>query len=104
VSGFQSVTAGATTFRWILIDDETRRIGMLLVTEPRQGTQAVQDMTELTNMLTAAGLEPEFEAQNVRMNRAASPPSVTVSWVGTVNDLIKAQAVLERMADHWRIG
>ena len=103
MSGFQSVTAGATTFRWIVIDDETRRIGMLLITDPSQGPQAVQDMTELTDMLTAAGLEPEFEAQHVRMNRNGTP-TVLVSWVGTVNDLTKAQEVLERMTDHWRIG
>jgi len=54
-------------------------------------------------MLTAAGLEPEFEAQHVRMNRNGTP-TVLVSWVGTVNDLTKAQEVLERMTDHWRIG
>lgn len=98
-----SVTAGTTTFQWLLVDEDTQRIGLLLRTDPSHGTEAVRDMTTLVEMLTAAELEPEFEAQHVRLDKNGAP-TVTVTWIGQVNNLEDARTVLVRMSDNWRVG
>jgi len=101
--GYASARVGPTTFSWLLIDEDQRRIGLRLSTVPEEGQYLSGDMAVLVDMLTEAGLEPEFEAQNMRLNRNGTP-SVTVTWLGAVNDLTVAQQVLGRMTEIWQLA
>lgn len=100
MSEYASASVDGTTFSWLFIDSETRRIGMRLSTAPDKGEHLIGDMSVLVDMLTEAGLAPEFEAQHVKLNRNGTP-SVTVTWLGTVNNLGQAEQVLGRMTEIW---
>jgi hypothetical protein len=101
VSGYAAVRAGSATFSWVVLDDEVRSIGLLLRVPPELRESVMHDMDQLVAMMQAADLEPEFTSQIVKLNRN-SPPSVTVTWQGTVNDLTRATALLDHMVRQWR--
>lgn len=101
LSEYASASVGRTTFSWLLIDEDQRRIGLRLSSTPEEGRHLGGDMAVLVDMLTEAGLEPAFEAQNMRLNKNGTP-SVTVTWLGAVNNLTVAQQVLGRMTEIWK--
>lgn len=98
---YASASTGEAVFSWVVANIDERQIGMLIRVSPDRHGQAVADMSQLVRMLEEAGLEPQFLSQIIRANKNP-PPNITVSWTGTVNDLDKAQALLNEMTQIWR--
>ena len=89
MNNIAAVSSGAVTFSWVVLGEEDRLIGLLLRVPPELRTSALRDMDQLVAMMVETGLDPDFTSQIIKLNRN-TPPSVTVTWQGTVNDLARA--------------
>lgn len=98
---YASASTGEAVFSWVVSSIDQREIGMLIRVVPSRRQQAVADLNQLVAMLEEAGLEPQLNSQIMRANKNP-PASVTVSWTGAVNDLEKAQELLNKMTEIWR--
>ena len=91
-NGYGAITVGKAHFSWIVRNQEKQQMAILIRSTPENRDSATADMQQIITMMDAAGLEPQMDSHLVRLNRNA-PPSVSMSWSGTVNDIAAAEAL-----------
>lgn len=90
----------SATFSWLIADDESREVIILIKVPPEQQQSAQHDIAELVEMMRTAGLSPLLSESRIRMSRNGAP-TVVMTWRGTVNNIFNTESLLSRTAELW---
>lgn len=91
--------AHGVTFSWN-VNSGLHEVALVIVAPPEYQENAHHDLLQMVEMMQVAGLDPQMLMSHVRLSKNGVP-SVSLSWVGTINDVSAAEVLLGRMTELW---